>query len=324
MVNSEKQPEKKLKRGEGSGTVKGMKLEKRQKETKKTEESSEVKDMKLEKKYKEMKRSEESGEEVKDMLKEMEKVHKELEELKGSLLTEVGDMRKEMAEMRVELQEQKKSVIFFSENYDEIIERNKVIEEELAGLKEKNKEMVEENDKLKEDIERERAERIEEAERIELLINPLEMERRADTLELHGCPEAEKENCKEAALKLLKRVVPDVIDSMVVQAYRVGKYDQERKRPILVRFNSRPMRNKVFANRGNLKKLTPDSKGSRFYINENLPSNLRALLGKANALRKEKGYNFLWSNGGGIILVKKNETSKTIAIRKGSDLKYII
>ena len=59
------------------------------------------------------------------------------------------------------------------------------------------------------------------------------------------------------------------------------------------------------------------------YINENLSGYLNALRGKANALRKEKDYQFIWIKNGNI-LVRKKEGSSTINIQTTADLNKII
>ena len=127
------------------------------------------------------------------------------------------------------------------------------------------------------------------------------------------------ENCMAVALTILQKVVPDKIE--IQQAFRIGKMDEKKHRSILIQFKTRLQRNMVFNNRANLKKL--GDRETRFFLNENLPPNLKGLLGKANSLRKQNNYKFLWTNGG-VILVKKDEKSISIPIRKKSDLQNIV
>lgn len=94
---------------------------------------------------------------------------------------------------------------------------------------------------------------------------------------------------------------------------------KKNARPILIKFHNHSHRDEVFSNRFNLKK----SEGQALYLNENLPPHLRMLRGKANMMRKNKGYKFLWMKYGNIF-VRKNEGSTVISIKKMSDLEKIV
>ena len=74
----------------------------------------------------------------------------------------------------------------------------------------------------------------------------------------------------------------------------------------------------VLKNKSNLKKLKEP-----LYLNENLPRHLSILRGKANKLRNELDYKYLWMKNG-VILLRKADHSEVISIRLPSDLNKII
>ena len=118
----------------------------------------------------------------------------------------------------------------------------------------------------------------------------------------------------------MQKITPKPV--AVVNCYRTGykyKRNGERNtRPIFIKFETKDQRDIAFASRTNLRKFDDH----KLYLNEDLPPNLRALRGKANALRKEKGFKFLWIKNGNLFL-RQNEESKIYNIKKTSDLEKI-
>ena len=154
-----------------------------------------------------------------------------------------------------------------------------------------------------------------------MILNPIELERRCKNLELHGLQESENENCKERVKEIITKVIPDEIK--ISDAFRFGSKfysnGENKIRPIVIKFEEQDQRNKVLNGRANLRKL----ENQKLYLNENLPANLKQLRGKANQLRNNKNYKFIWVKNG-TILVRKSENTNAIAIKKISDLEKII
>ena len=252
----------------------------------------------------------------KDILKQIER---QMEVMKRDLCKEIRDMKKEINDIKQDMREQQNSVEFISKGYDEMKNENKTIVERMLVMEKNNSDLLSKNKKLEELIMSERNERLEQDERFQVLVNPLELERRACNLELHGLPESPDENCKITVQNIIKRITPDV--SEIDNAFRLGgKKDQGTNRPVLIKFKTRDSRNKVYKNKANLKKLSDIT--TRLFINENLPPNIRSLLGKANQKRKDLHFKFLWTNNG-TILLKKAENAPLIVIKKNSDLEKI-
>ena len=202
-------------------------------------------------------------------------------------------------------------------------ENKKVNEEVLKKLNEittQNQKLIEKNEHLEKQIEIEKEERIKLEERIYAILNPIELKKRSKNLEIHGLPEDEKENCQDAVTLFLQKVTPKPL--AVEQCYRSGKRfklnGEKNTRPIVVKFKNQEDRDTALASRNNL--VTENQK---LYLNVNLPPYLKMLRGKANALRKQKGYKYLWMKDGNFLL-RKNEGANVIVINKLSDLEKII
>ena len=88
------------------------------------------------------------------------------------------------------------------------------------------------------------------------------------------------------------------------------------------------MRDKVFAQRKLLKEVKVNQLGlglrgdGNIFVNENLLAATKDLLYKANRTRKEKGYRFLWTSNGKV-LVKKSAETLAIVINSEADLDKI-
>ena len=158
-------------------------------------------------------------------------------------------------------------------------------------------------------------------ERFYSILIPIEMEKRCKNLELHGLEEKEGENCTALVKEVLKKITPkplEVLDSFRT-GYKFSRSGERKQRPILIKFASKENSLTAYANRSNLKKVDNQT----LYLNQNLPPYLRILRGKANSLKKEKSYKFLWIKDG-TILLRKNEESKVISIKTVMDLNKII
>ena len=156
-------------------------------------------------------------------------------------------------------------------------------------------------------------------ERFYKIITPIEIERRQNNLELHGLPEQNGEDCNTAVKAVLARVTAEPVT--ISKCFRFGKQQtplgEKTTRKILIQFDSKSHRDLILRNRANLRKFNDP-----IYINENLPSYLNTLRGKANALKKLHNYKFLWIKNGNI-LIRKNENSPVINIKSPSDLDKI-
>ena len=239
----------------------------------------------------------------KGFCEEMEKLRSDIIDQIKCISLEVEELKKENKEMKAEMIEQEKSVQFMSECFEKLKKENEGMAARLDELEKKDG--VEES--------------------MQLQIDNLELHRRACNLELQGIEEKEKENCKELVTATVAKITPNVKVEDIESAYRVGsKKNQDgsiRNRAILFKLRNRLVRDRIYGNRANLKKIS--TKENPIYINENLPYNLKQILSAANKARKEKNYKFLWTKNG-TVLVRKEEKSPVIAIKSMKDLLNIV
>ena len=156
---------------------------------------------------------------------------------------------------------------------------------------------------------------------------------REDKLEIAGVPVSPNEDCKEIALQVAKKANPNLQPTDVIQAFRIGRMkntdgNMNTNRPILVQYRCPQTRNTVFKNKKALRGVDTLMMGlanekKNIYINEHLSGDMKFLLRQANIVRKEKEWRFLWTNGG-VIHVRKSESSRVILIKRQEDLNFII
>ena len=239
----------------------------------------------------------------------------------SSLQSVIEKLVSDNKNLTTKVEESIKSTEFISNKYDDNENNIKEILEKLKELTEQNNNLLEKNLKLEKELENERTERKIMEERFLKIINPLEIQQRENNLELHGLVEKDNEDTKKEVQRVMSLVTPEPV--VIINSYRFGAkigYDgKKRNRPIIIKFSNKDHRDKVYGNRTNLKKQEEE----RLYLNENLPPSLNILKGKANTIRKEKKYKFLWTSNGNI-LIRKNEQSDVINIKVPSDLEKIV
>ena len=225
----------------------------------------------------------------------------------------------ENKQLKLKVEESIKSTQFASDKYDENNNLMNEVLEKLTGITEQNKKLIEKNELLEKELSVQKKQTLELELQLYRIITPLEVERRQNNLEMHGLAEENEENCLTVVKSVLSKVIPEPVT--IVKCFRYGYKEtprgEKRTRPILIQFQNKDERDKIYSNRSNLRKLQ-----NRIYLNENLPKYLTELRGKANARRKEYQYKFLWTKNGSI-LVRKDETSKVLNIKSPSDLEKI-
>ena len=249
-------------------------------------------------------------------------IRRQFDEVQKKMFEEIKTIRKEVNEIRNGLHEQERSTQFISDCYEEMKQTNKMLLAKVNALEKSDSKQI--CATLEQKLLLEAQERKQLEENIHMTINPLELERRASNLELCGLEEKTGENVLQKVNDIISKISPG--DAGIEEAFRIGPKTNrdgsvKKKRSILIRFKSANYRNNALENKTNLKKL--NSEHGTLFLNENLPLNLKVLLGKANNLRKERGYKFLWTKNG-TILVRKLDNTPAIAIKKISDLDKIV
>lgn len=107
--------------------------------------------------------------------------------------------------------------------------------------------------------------------------------------------------------------------SNIVEAYRINtKYIPK---PILVTFDSKSIRDKIFKER-RAKELKSEDK--IIHINEHMTRQDRILLAKTKKAAKDKGWKHAWYRNGKILVKKTdNQTDKIVTIKDENSFKLI-
>ncbi|XP_008183717.1 zinc finger MYM-type protein 1-like [Acyrthosiphon pisum] len=155
---------------------------------------------------------------------------------------------------------------------------------------------------------------------LKLRISSIEQSNLNNYIDITGIPQTKNENCSEI-VKQIGLKTNTIIN--VIEANRI--YITNDKNSIIVaKLETNEMKKKFIRN-SKISKLSPNiihnewSNEIKVYINERLKKDRRIIFGQARAAGREKKFKFVWVNNGDILL-KKEESSKTIRIRTPQDL----
>ena len=140
---------------------------------------------------------------------------------------------------------------------------------------------------------------------------------RRNSLRICGVEEKEFENPAEVTMNLLKDELGlEIQPSTVDRIHRVGrKREQEKGRPILIKFATYQERDKVYRARTKLKNYQT----SRVFINEDLTRPRVQLLYEARQLKKTKQILDCWTHDGQVLI--KNGHGRVCHINSKKDLR---
>ena len=136
-------------------------------------------------------------------------------------------------------------------------------------------------------------------------------------LEIVGIPVQKDENTNaivQEVAKLLKVTITASDKLELETLHRLQTKNELKPPPIIIRFVSRDIRNKLFSNRRNARNadfsnFSVNGVGSIF-INENLTYHKKQLFWKSKQKAKETGFKFYWTLNGNVF-VRKSEDDKT-------------
>ena len=210
-------------------------------------------------------------------------------------ITKLQEIVEKLVDEQKQLKEKVEEALLSNDFINEKFEENKTTTEKvlkkLTEISEQNQKLIEKNELLEKQLKIEKEERIKLEERLYTILNPIELEKRYNNLELHGLAEKENENCQEIVNEIIKKITPKpvVIENCYRTGYKFKLTGERNNRAILVKFQKREDRDTAFASRSNLKTI----ENQTLYLNVNLPPYLKMLRGKANVVRKQKGYKYL-------------------------------
>ena len=179
------------------------------------------------------------------MNKKLESIELQMKKMK--VIEEmVEKVKEENSLMKNKMNEIEKSLSFLSAEYDELKQTLKANDKEIRNLSKKN-EMI---DSI---IEEQRKQKISSEDELCTVMNPIQLEKRANNLELHSIAENEEENLNEKVSEIIKKVCPGNVEFIKVFrfGFRFNKDGSLRKRPILIIFKNKVMRDTVYVNKSN-------------------------------------------------------------------------
>lgn len=236
--------------------------------------------------------------------------------LEGNLSLE--DIMKEIKEIKVE---QRKSINDFNHSYEVLneklnenmellksqVEDLKIYREEVTKLREENVTLMKKNSDL------------------EMRLIECEQYSRKNCIEIQGIPvESKNENVIDIVKRVGLALDFTIEDSMIDNCHRLGhKFDGRGPPAIIAKFVRRLDVEEILRKRRIKRNLSTRHMGMPsdhlVYVSESLCPAKRLLYSRARAVRREKGYKYLWLRGGRI-LARKEESAPVVVINCLADL----
>ncbi|KAK9685344.1 hypothetical protein QE152_g38115 [Popillia japonica] len=138
-------------------------------------------------------------------------------------------------------------------------------------------------------------------------LDDLEQYSRANSVRIYGLPESEHENITEKVISVCKDKLGIMVNKEMIDICHRLRHNEQGSRPVIVKFCSKDLRNKIFDSK---KKL----KGSKIIIREDLTASRAQLL---KEVQKRINSKQVWSNRG-IVMCKFN--NKLFKFKNISDL----
>ncbi len=198
-----------------------------------------------------------------------------------------------------------------------------MIKSETASLIEKLNELSEVCKKKQrriEKLEHENCQKNSEIKSLQLQLDRVQQERYDHYLQLVGLPEGKDKNDDvKQIVKLSKEKLGIKLKSSdLKEVTRLGKKNEAKTRNVLVKFQDKALRDKIYESRK--KSITNPDPKKNTYINDQLTSHRQNLLFAARKLAKTKKIFAAWAQNGNI-LIRKSENGKIIEIHDHSDLR---
>ncbi|XP_063632409.1 epidermal growth factor receptor substrate 15-like 1 [Cydia splendana] len=219
---------------------------------------------------------------------------------------ELAVMKAENSQLREELEKVKQSADFISDQHDEL------------------KKTV--NERTSQPIDPIQSESFKTS--IELKIDALEQQARQCNLEIQNLPEKKDENLVNLLVTLGEKIRCSINRSDVISISRVRPAMESNKpKHIVVKLSSRVLRDNVLAAYRTRRGLTSTELGvsgpqHTLYVNEHLTLRRKKLFRAVREAAKQAKYKYTWISNA-TILVRKTDTSPTIAIHTDNDIRKI-
>lgn len=220
-------------------------------------------------------------------------------------------LKPSVEKMKETVRDVEKAISFFSERYDSLLAREITREKEVKTLQ---SEVV--------SLQSAVSDQAATIERLRSDINESEQYSRRSNLEIHGLPCADGENLFTFLTDLARDLDVGLQPSEVLAVHRLpGKHTAVP--PILVRFSSVVVRERLMNTRKKLRSLGRDPSAPKLYFNDNLSRANRELFWMARTRGREMNYQFVWVRNAKIF-AKKAEGSPLVRITHFRDLEKMV
>ncbi|CAG4991180.1 unnamed protein product [Parnassius apollo] len=163
-------------------------------------------------------------------------------------------------------------------------------------------------------------------EKLEVAVRENQQRSRLNNIEIKGVPVTSSENLFTIISNIGSKIGYEVPKEQISYVARVSQRNNKNIKNIIVSLHTRYLRDNFIAAAKKCKTLTAADLGlrsdSRIFINDHLTFENKQLLNKTKALAREKNFSYTWVKNC-TILMKKNATSPTYAIKTEADLKKI-
>ena len=210
-----------------------------------------------------------------------------------------------------------KSLSFISEKYESVLKTLKSLNQTTNTLGKKYAQLTKIADSLAE-----RANRVEQAVRIDGAIDEVQQYSRRDCLEITGIPILPEENPKQLIKEIGTLIDVNVEDANLAAAHRLPDTKNVKHR-LIVKFVHRDKREEMYKKRRNLigKNVSnlpsvqaamglAATSNNKIHINESLTGYRKQLFGRINDFKRKNNYKYLWTANGKIML-KAHDSSQT-------------
>lgn len=181
----------------------------------------------------------------------------------------------------------------------------RIFKEEIENLKKENTVLKNKNKEL------------------EMRLVDCEQYSRKNCVEIHGIPVTPNENVVHIVKKVGEALDVNIQETMIDNCHRLGRRNDGGAPGIIVKFVRRLDVEEVLKKRRVKRNLSTRHMGMSsdcpVYINESLCPMKRTLYGRVRALKREKGFKYLWLRGGKI-LIRKEEGAPVVEINCYDDL----
>lgn len=218
--------------------------------------------------------------------------------------------------LKNEVDEIKESQSFISGNFEELKNEIKGVVGDVKTLKTKVKSLEESvtvlDQKLKEK---------------DAAIDNLEQYGRRDCIEISGIPMLPGEDTKQIMLDIAVKLDVQLQLDEISTSHRLPQNRRGDSPKIIVKFVRREKRDEIYNSRkqiGGTSDLQSSQHYSRskIFINESLTARRRQLFHDCLQFKKEKGYKYLWTRNGKILL-KPSDMSEVFTIESEKDFEKV-